>query len=315
MYTRLFKLSALMLLGSLGCGSSGSTSPKENLGRIALAITNAPSDGTCIQVLVSSVGGAVERDTDVTPGQSTLLQLSALPLGLDTIVVNAYSGSCGALTGASIPTWVGNPVVVMVTEVPTSVSVVLHPNQTGGRLTLGVDFQANAPEGGVVDAAEPDGATFDAAAEPDAATAEPDAATAEPDAATAEPDAATAEPDAATAEPDAATAEPDAIGSVASRAAPTPPIPIASLAKATSITGARTSWACANPASAASRRTSATRCLTAPGPRTAASTRRPTATAARQTPPTVQRAWAMAPARLRSRPVKAQTTRTSSCKD
>jgi hypothetical protein len=70
----------------------------------------------------------VERDRDVTAGQSTVFLLEGLPEGSDTIVVDAFSGSCSALTTSSIPTWIGDPVTVVVTRDPVDLTVTLHPN-------------------------------------------------------------------------------------------------------------------------------------------------------------------------------------------
>jgi hypothetical protein len=204
---------ALLTTSSLGCGTSGSSStvgPAEHHGRISLAVTNAPPDATCIQVLVKGTKN-VERDVDVAPGASTVLLVEGLPEGLDTITVNAFAGSCGALTPMSIPTWIGDPVTVMVTPDPVSITVNLHPNpHDNGRVSIGVNFDT---DGGTDAAAPPDAGTTEpdtGTTEPDAGTTEPDAGTTEPDTGTTEPDAGTTEPDTGATEPDAGTTEPDA---------------------------------------------------------------------------------------------------------
>jgi hypothetical protein len=132
-----------LILACFGCSSHGSTSSIEQQGRISLSITSAPADATCIQVLVAGATN-VERDVDVTPGQSTVLLLEGLPEGTDTITVNAFAGSCSTLTPASVPTWVGDPVVVQVTRDATDVTVTLHRNTKNGRVNLGVNFDDDA---------------------------------------------------------------------------------------------------------------------------------------------------------------------------
>lgn|SRR6266540_2995462 len=162
MNRHLLMIVGLLTLVSFGCGHRSDTSADQQ-GRITLAITNAPPDATCIQVVVQGTT-SVERDVDVAPGQSTVLLLEGLPEGTDTIIVNAFSGSCGALTAASIPTWVwvGDPVVVLVSEEPVEVTVNLHRNTQNGRISLGINFVDDAGADAAGDAGSPD------ATEPDA---------------------------------------------------------------------------------------------------------------------------------------------------
>src|SRR5437868_9341669 len=145
MYRRLWTVVGLLSLSSFGCADRGN-SPISQEGRVSLAITNAPQDATCIQVLVSGTKN-VERDVDVTAGQSTVLSLEGLPEGNDTITVNAYAGSCAMLTASSVATWVGDPVVVMVTPMPVEIEVTLHHNNQNGRVSIGVNFDDDAGRG------------------------------------------------------------------------------------------------------------------------------------------------------------------------
>src|SRR5262249_2588091 len=131
-----------------------SSTPISEEGRISLAVMSAPSDATCIQVLVSGSKN-VERDVDVMPGQTTTFLLEGLPEGNDTITVNAFSGSCAMLTPASVPTWIGDPVTVTVTPTPVDVSVTLHHNDQSGRVSIGVNFDQ---DGGRSDASAAGGA-------------------------------------------------------------------------------------------------------------------------------------------------------------
>ncbi len=129
-------LSLLALGMSVGCSTKGTGSP-ESTGQLELAITSAPDDGTCIQVMVGGTR-ATERDVDVKPGQDTVLSLSGLPIGAVTVTVNAYAGKCEVLTANSTPTWVGDPVTTtLLSGVLGKLTALLHRN---GRLALAVDF-------------------------------------------------------------------------------------------------------------------------------------------------------------------------------
>ena len=169
MFRRLSMMVGWLALASFGCASPSFTSnTQDQEGRISLAVTNAPPDATCIQVIVRGTR-TVERDVDVAPGASTVLQLEGLPEGTDTITVNAYAGSCVALGPASIPTWIGDPVVALVGRDPIDVTVNLHRNDQNGRVSIGVNFDQDG--GSAPDAVAPDDAAPEAA-EPDAVATE-----------------------------------------------------------------------------------------------------------------------------------------------
>jgi len=158
MYRQLWMSVACLSLASFGCAGRGSSSSSsDQFGRIALAIVNPPPNATCIQVLVQGTSN-VERDADVTPGQSNNLLLEGLPEGSDTINVNAFSGSCGTLTAASVPTWIGDPVVANVAQTPVDVTVTLHPNDQNGRINLGVNFDGGGSAGSQSDGGSAGGA-------------------------------------------------------------------------------------------------------------------------------------------------------------
>src|SRR5258708_7105571 len=121
----------------LGCATKGSNPGGSSTGQLELAITAAPPDGTCIQVVVAGTR-TVERDIDVKPGESTVLSLGGLPLGAITVSAKAFAGMCAALTSTSVPTWVGAPVTTtLFTGIIGKVDITLVRN---GRLSVGVDF-------------------------------------------------------------------------------------------------------------------------------------------------------------------------------
>jgi len=132
-------MTALSLLAfgmSLGCAKKGA-GPQEGTGQLELAITSAPEDGTCIQVMVAGAR-SVEQDVDVKAGQSSVLSLNGLPVGAITVTVNAFAGTCSAVSSTSVPTWVGDPVATtLLPSIIGRIAVILHRN---GRLAVSVDF-------------------------------------------------------------------------------------------------------------------------------------------------------------------------------
>ncbi len=111
------------------------------VGSAFIAVAEVPSEVACIQVTISDATRSVTQNFGVTAGQSTVLQLSNLPTGSDTFTGAAYGTTCSSVTGTSVPTWVGSPVVAMINSTTaTSVTLVLKPN---GQSNLTVDFQGD----------------------------------------------------------------------------------------------------------------------------------------------------------------------------
>jgi hypothetical protein len=135
----------------VGCASAGPGLEEMN-GTAAVAITNAPADGTCVRITVTG-SRTVERLFDVMVGASTIFALDGLPLGSDTFKANAFGGACASVTPMSTPNWVSDPVVQVVTVAPpASVPLVMKRN---GMANVSVDFP-NEPDGSVADAGSPD---------------------------------------------------------------------------------------------------------------------------------------------------------------
>jgi hypothetical protein len=81
----------------------------------------------------------VVRTFNVTAGQTVLLNLTGLPLGLDSFLAEAFDGACSALTNTSVPTWISDPVSANVgATVAPQVTLVLRRN---GRASACIDWQ------------------------------------------------------------------------------------------------------------------------------------------------------------------------------
>jgi hypothetical protein len=119
------------------CGGSTSKEFTANLGEVSLAVLQVPADTGCIEIKV--VGArTVDRFFDVTPGQTSTLRLSGLPVGNVTITGNAFTGACASVSSMSNPVWVSDPTpAVLVAGVPVDLTITLHHNGIGN---IGVDF-------------------------------------------------------------------------------------------------------------------------------------------------------------------------------
>jgi hypothetical protein len=125
-----------------GCASASSTS-HESIGTASVAITNAPADGTCIQITVAGYR-TVTQSFDLMPGAGTVLALDGLPLGTDTFTANAFGTACAMVNPMSVPNWVSVPVTQTVAvSPPASVALVMERN---GNASVSVDFP-NEPDG------------------------------------------------------------------------------------------------------------------------------------------------------------------------
>jgi hypothetical protein len=132
-------------LGLLLAGCAGpATGSGELTGKASIAITNAPPDGTCLQITVTGFR-TVTRSFDLAAGASTVFELGGLPVGSDTFTASAFGQACSTVTAASVPNWVSDPVVQTVTvTADVSVPLTMHRN---GRASVSVDFP-NEPDGG-----------------------------------------------------------------------------------------------------------------------------------------------------------------------
>jgi len=91
-----------------GCSSGSPDGSDENVASAVIAITNAPTDVRCVEILVQGTR-TVERSFDVVPGQSTQFQMNSLPAGTANFSGNAFSVPCASTNGV-LATWTADPV-------------------------------------------------------------------------------------------------------------------------------------------------------------------------------------------------------------
>jgi len=118
----------------------------QDIGSAQLAITQVPADVACIRIDAAGVR-SVQRDYDVTPGQSSILPLHGLPAGDVKFNANAFAGACAQVAPGSAPTWVGDPVTAAI--VPGQIARVLIQLRASGKSLVGVDFVTDDKTGDV----------------------------------------------------------------------------------------------------------------------------------------------------------------------
>lgn len=112
------------------------------------AITNVPSDVGCIEIAVTG-NRTVDRKYDVSPGASSVLSMSGLPVGSVTFVAQAFQGACSTITSTSVPTWLSDALsVTLVSAVNTDVKLALRRN---GKASVSVDFDDSDDAGTTAD--------------------------------------------------------------------------------------------------------------------------------------------------------------------
>lgn len=125
------------------CGDVGpSGGGAEPLGTATIAITNAPPDGTCIQIAAEGAR-SVTKSFDVMAGSSTVLSMSGLPLGHVTFTAAAFGSSCAGVAASGMmapsPNWVSTAPATanVLVKPPVAVTLVMVRN---GTASVAVDF-------------------------------------------------------------------------------------------------------------------------------------------------------------------------------
>lgn len=108
MLNRGWTILGFAILSFVGCGNNHDAADSDT-GLVTLNIAQAPNDVRCLVVTAASSSRTVQRDVDVTPGQSVTAPLSGLPTGSVSLGAAAYAETCSAVTSNSIPTWLSDP--------------------------------------------------------------------------------------------------------------------------------------------------------------------------------------------------------------
>jgi hypothetical protein len=136
---------SILALGLLAFGACQTTNVEGDVGVISVAITAAPTGVACLRVTVTGATGTASRTTALVPGMPTNGTLSGLPLGQVTVKAEAFDTSCASLTSASIPTWLSDPVTLVLTPgTPVAVTLTM---QKAGQISVSVDWNTGGATG------------------------------------------------------------------------------------------------------------------------------------------------------------------------
>lgn len=155
---------AFLLLASASCitnCNSYGDGDTEAVGDVEVALTNAPSDVSCLVIEV--VGDRKDaRSFDVVPGKKQVFQLSALPVGQVKVSADAFGVKCDDLSKNAAPTWFSDAVSAKIrADRVAKVSLAMIHN---GQAQVAVDFdekngaegeEPGSLEGGVFSSAKP----------------------------------------------------------------------------------------------------------------------------------------------------------------
>ena len=136
----LVRIAVLGLVGLASACSSNSGNKSSGPGRdgvIALFLTDTPSDVLCLELDVMNSNGSVTIQTrrfDVSPGQPASANATGLPVGEWLLLAEkAYNVTCNQVIATTPATWFSPDAtsVKLISGVPASVNIVLHPVGNG----------------------------------------------------------------------------------------------------------------------------------------------------------------------------------------
>lgn len=138
-------MTALGLLGAAACGtqSPNDTASEEAVGEIDVALTNAPSDVSCVRVSV--VGSRTDvRKFDLAAGKKASFTLTGLPVGNVSVSADAFPLACNKVVSGVEATWYSESVgAKLKAGIVEHVALSMIHN---GKASVGVDFnEGNGP--------------------------------------------------------------------------------------------------------------------------------------------------------------------------
>lgn len=107
--------------------------PADGVGSAVAEVQSIPAGVGCLRVIYRVPGATNDttRNLGVTPGNPATLDLGYLAVGTYNLRASAYNVACGSVVAATVPTWVGEPVVAnIVPGIATTVPITLRPNVT-----------------------------------------------------------------------------------------------------------------------------------------------------------------------------------------
>jgi hypothetical protein len=148
-------------MGGLTHCSSEPLLPNEEVGEAEVALTNSPTDVSCLRLTVAGPSRTDVRKFPLSSGRRSVFRLNGLPVGNASFTADAFPIGCNQSLSGVTPTWYSDPVAARLSaQETTHVSLRMIHN---GRASVGVDFDdENAPDA----PEEPDleGGTFSSAA-------------------------------------------------------------------------------------------------------------------------------------------------------
>src|SRR6185503_16072595 len=103
-------LALTVAAGGLTHCSSETPQPNENLGEAEVALTNAPTDVSCLRLTVAGPTRTDVRKFPLTSGQRSIFRLNGLPVGNASFTADAFPVSCNQSFQGVTPTWYSDPV-------------------------------------------------------------------------------------------------------------------------------------------------------------------------------------------------------------
>lgn len=145
MRNKLALFTALGLVGVSACGidTINKDGAEEAVGEIDVALTNAPSDVSCVRVSV--VGARTDvRKFDLETGKKASFSLSGLPVGVVSVSADAFPVACNKVLTGAAPSWISEVVGAKIKAgIVTHVALAMIHN---GKASVGIDFnEGNAP--------------------------------------------------------------------------------------------------------------------------------------------------------------------------
>lgn len=135
---------AVALLVNVACSEKSDTEAGQT-GVARVSLTNAPTDARCLQITVVGVR-TLQRNFDLSPGDTSTLMLRGLPLGSDTFTGLAYGTFCSSVAANAAATWQSDSVVASI-SLQSVANVSLIMRRMGGQANVSVDFQGEDDSG------------------------------------------------------------------------------------------------------------------------------------------------------------------------
>src|SRR6202021_1572973 len=134
----LFVLPCLSLVAIAAACSSSAEGGDGDVAQASAAITQVPPQVACVEIVV--VGSRpVDSKFSVASGQSSVVNLTTLPVGSVTFTAYAYASACSSVTTGASATWLSAPVAATLSAgTVTNVTLALVLN---GTAAVGVNFE------------------------------------------------------------------------------------------------------------------------------------------------------------------------------